>query len=183
MKSSKMSGKKQQKERLVAKFSKIRTRNNTPILDAGSGIFTSKTRKKLLGISKQQKEWKSKNDFWHDRRNSVERALIDLHLFLETADRNNINQVITAEVLRPVVVSLLHKGDDRVYGEMPDVNTAEIAHLFIQQGFRCLSEQNKYITKSHARTIEEALDLSTFLVETFKPENERLLHFRYIPTA
>ena len=66
---------------------------------------------------------------------------------------------------------------------MPDVNIAEIARLFIQQGFRCLSEQNKYVTKSHARTIEDAIDLSYFLVDTFKPESERAIVSHYKPTG
>jgi len=159
----------------IAKFSSF-------IQTAEGGIFTRKTRRRLggkLGLSGRDR---TRNQFWYKVRNRVRTALKDLELFIKSADESHVKQVLTAETLRPVVVSLLHKGDVRVYGKMPDVSIAEIAHLFIQEGLRCLSEHNKYVTKSHARTIEEAIDLSSFLVETFKPESERIMPSRYVPT-
>jgi len=160
----------------IAKFSSF-------IKTAGGGIFTRKTRRRLAGELGLSGRNKTKNQFWCDVRNRVRNALRDLELFIESADADQVNQVLTEETLRPVVFGLLHKGDVRVYGKMPDVNIAEIARLLVQQGFRCLSEQNKYVTKSHARTIEDALDLSNFLVETFKPESERSLAHGYVPPA
>lgn len=170
-----MSEKNDIREVVIAKFSSF-------IKTAGGGIFTRKTRMRLggkLGLSGRDR---TKNQFWDDVRNRVRNALKDLELFIESADEKQVKQVLTAETLKPVIVSLLQKGDVRVYGKMPDANIAKIAHLFVREGFRCLSEQNKYVTKSHARTIEEAIDLSNFLVETFKPESERHLVSRYIPT-
>ena len=146
------------------------------------GIFRQKTREKMVTKKGISKKGLRKDQFWYKQRENVKTTLLDLHLFIKEAGERSVNMVVTAKALRPVVVTLLHKGDVRVHGKMPDVNIAEIAHLFIQEGFRCLAEDNKYVTKSHARTIEEALDLSTFLVETFKPESERRITPRYVPT-
>lgn len=153
-------------EKLIAKFK--------PHIKRRGGIFTTKTRERLLGIRGQAGRDRTKYDFWYDMRNYVKTALVDLQLFIEVADRGNLHQVITYETLKPLVETLLwHPVVDHAE---PDLKRAEIAQLFIQAGFNYLRSM-KGITLSHGRTIEEAVDLSRYLVESFKPESER----RYTP--
>jgi hypothetical protein len=134
----------------------------------GGGIFTSSARNALL--TKGEKS----SDFWYDRRNNIENALIDMRLFIETAGDKNVNAVINEEKLRPVVETLLWY--PVVEHSAPDLNKAEVARLCIRAGFNYLKEMKK-IPLSSERTIEEAVDLSDYLVELFKPETER----RYSP--
>ena len=160
--------------KLIAKFrKKIKTRKGTPFLDVAGGIFTPTTRKKVLGIVKQPEPRVSRNQFWYKMRNQVERALLDLQLFIEVAGKNNVNQVITQETLKPIVEALLFPYS--MDGDLkPDLNRAEIAQLFIETGFSYLkSMKPENITLTHKDTIERAIDLSRYLVEMFKPEGKR----------
>ena len=52
---------------------------------------------------------------------------------------------------------------------------AKIAYVFIDKGFHYLAYASTQasITLSHKRTINEALDLANYLVQSFKPEKER----------
>lgn len=171
------------RKKVIAKFKKITTKNGTLFPAMGGGIFTPTTRKKVLGIMKQPEPGVSKNQFWEDRRNSVERALIDLRLFVEVAGKNNINQVITQENLKPIVEALLWY--PLVAQAEPDLNLARIAQLFVDYGFaylRGMMGHTRYgIPRSSQRTIEEAIDLSNYLVfqaeaakEAFKERQEKL---------
>ena len=135
---------------------------------AGGGIFTSSTRNALL------RQGEKSSDFWYNRRSNVENALIDFRLFIEVAGDKNVNVVINEKTLRPVVETLLWY--PVVEHSMPDLNKAEVARLCIRAGFNYLKEMKK-IPLSSQRTIEEAVDLSDYLVELFKPETER----RYSP--
>lgn len=141
------------RERLIAKFS--------PHVKARGGIFTKKTRGRLLGILRQTGRGRTEHDFWYDVRNYVKTGLIDLELFIEMADKKHVNQVVTKETLTPVVRALLfHQILDEAE---PDVRRAEIAQLLIHEGFRYL--RGGAVTLSHKRAIEEALDLTNYLVE------------------
>lgn len=142
------------------------------LLRGGGGIFTPKTRKGLLGILGQAGRARTRNQFWYKVRNRVRTALTDLQLFIEVTGKNNVNQVVTQETLAPVVKALLS------FKEGPDLKRAEIARLFIRTGFNYLKSKEKDITLSHHRTTEEALDLTDFLVESFKPESKRQYHPR-----
>jgi hypothetical protein len=125
---------------------------------AGGGIFTTKTRKRLLGMSGLSGRDRTKNDFWNDVRKRVRNAQKDLQLFVMTSDRDQVNQVITAETLVPAIRALL---DSR----MSDLNRAEIARLFITEGFSYLQGTSVLnITLAHDRTITEAIDLANYLV-------------------
>lgn len=144
------------------------------VATAGSGIFTRSTREKLLGT---KRKWggrgekagkKTINTFWYRTRNQVRTALTDLQFFIESADKSNVNQVVTAETLKPIVNALLwHPILDE---ELPDQKRAEIAELFIKAGFEYLSAKSGNYVSLHKRIIKEALELSALLVKTFKEE-------------
>jgi len=153
-------------ETKVEKIERLKRILGKHILEMDSGIFRTETRKKILGIKKQPEPGLDRNQFWYKRRKQVERALIDLTLFIEVSGKKNVNQVITQESLRPVVSALLwHPIVDRVD---PDVNLAEIAQLLIESGFSYLREMfratDRHLPLSSQRTIEEAVDLSKYLV-------------------
>jgi len=78
---------------------------------AMGGIFTPKTRKRLLGTATPYggEEGKTLANFWYRTRTYVSNALVDLELFLETADKKQIDQVITAEAIEPILKTLLWK--------------------------------------------------------------------------
>lgn len=136
------------------------------------GIFTRKTREKLLikkGISERGQPV---NTFWYRQRENVKTALIDLQLFIEVADEKNVDQVITRETLEPILYALLYSVRARDLLN-PNQNRAEIANLFIQGGFIHLKEVTRNITLSHQRTIDEAIDVSNFLTDSLKPEKNR----------
>jgi len=139
---------------------------------AGSGIFGRSGREKLLGTKRiygGKGDEATKNTFWYRTRNKVRTALEDLRLFIESADKRNVNQVVTVETLEPVVHALL--GLPITYEELPDRKRAEIAELFIKRGFEYLSaKSSNHVTLPHKRTIEEALDLSSYLVRSFRGE-------------
>jgi hypothetical protein len=167
----------------IAKFSKIRTKNETPILKAGRGIFTSKTRKRIMGIMKQPEPGLSRNQFWWKRRNEVERALIDLRLFIEKAERDDVNQVITRESLTPVVEALL--GRPIVEDDVGDLNLAEIAQLLIQNGFDYLGTMRQRLSpltydmpSSSAQTMNFAVELSHNLVSDIRVHEQALIQRR-----
>jgi len=144
------------------------------VATAGSGIFTRSTREKLLGTKRMwggrgqeggrdEKVMKrTVNTFWYRTRNQVRTALTDLQFFIESADKSNVNQVVTAETLSPIVYGLLDLPIKQK--KIPDRVRSEIARLFIEAGFRYLSGTNvDYMTLSHKRTLGEALDLATLL--------------------
>ena len=87
---------------------------------------------------------------------------------MEFAGDENINQVINSRNLHPLIFKLFS------FYHGPDVTKAEIAKLLIQESFNYLYRMNTSgIILSHQRTIDEAVDLSNYLVESLKPEEER----------
>jgi hypothetical protein len=137
------------------------------------GIFTKSKRKKIMGIKGVAGRDVRKADFWQDVRDHVRAALLDLQLFLTFASDNDISLVITLENLYPIIHGLIPtRGVARVQREL---RKAEIAHAFIDLGFHYLYQASTpaSITLSHKRTINEALDLANYLVQSFKPEKER----------
>lgn len=141
------------------------------------GIFTHKTREKILtgkGISGRGVK---KNQFWYHQRENAKSALIDLQLFIELSEKSDVDQVMTKESLEPIIGSLLL--GLAVFNEPPDKNRAEIADMLIRQGFSYLEQKaGNHITKSHDRTIMEALDLSNYLLNAIDgtPYTGRPLH-------
>jgi hypothetical protein len=134
------------------------------------GIFTQKTREKMItkeGISESSP---AKNTFWYRQRENVKTALLDLYLFLKEAGEDNVKQVFTEETLAPIVNALL-KID---YPTAPELRKAEISRLFILYGFNYLHKTYlNNLTVSHKDTIHTAVDLSDYLAESLKPFGER----------
>lgn len=142
------------KENLIAYFGRF-------LAEKGGGIFTTITRKRLLGIDGLSGRDRTKNDFWNDVRKRVKNALVDLNLFISTADRAQVNKVINSETLVQLVRSLL---DTR----KADITKAEIACLFINEGFYYLqSTSGGNMTLAHGRTIDEATNLANYLVTNY----------------
>ena len=137
-----------------------------------NGVFTRKTRERLLGISGLSGRNRTKIDFWLDVREHVKTALIDLQLFIEMAGEKYVNMTITHESLESIArVLLWHPVVERAD---PDVNKAEIARLFIKWGFEYLSNMAPdLMTISHEQTRATAVDLAEFLAESFKLPSER----------
>ena len=71
------------------------------------GIFTPKTREKMItgkGISESSPV---KNTFWYRQRENVKTAILDLYLFLRAAGEENIKQVFTEVTVAPMISSLI----------------------------------------------------------------------------
>jgi len=156
-----MSIEKQREKYLIAKFKPFIARQ-------GGGIFTRKTRERLLGTRHLSGRDRTKNDFWYDVRNRVKSALVDLELFVQTADKQQKEQVLTKDSLEPAISALLtpHFSWSE---QQPNPVKAEIADMLIKHGFSYLGEMaKKDITLSHDRTMKEALDLSNYLLQKIK---------------
>jgi hypothetical protein len=151
------------KETLIAKFK--------PFTDkAGGGIFTKKTRERLLGLRVASGRDRTRNQFWYDVRNNVKNALVDLELFIETTDKDQLDQVLTRKSLEPVI-AVLFQGFKAYSETEADLNRADIADMLILLAFRYLKEKaRKGISLSHSRTIDEAVDLTDFLLHMIKGE-------------
>jgi hypothetical protein len=132
-------------------------------LGTQGGIFTQRTRERIMTNEGLSGRGITRNQFWYRQRENVKTALIDLQLFTEFSDKTNIDQVLTKDSLEPIITSLL-----RVPAEVePDPNLAEIAEMLIHWAFEYLQEKSvQNITLSHRRTIEEAEDLSRYLRRT-----------------
>jgi hypothetical protein len=156
-----MSKEDEHKKYLIAKFKPFIARRE-------GGIFTTKTRERLLGTRVASGRNRTKNDFWYDVRNRVKSALVDLELFVETADKEQMDQVLTKDSLEPTIRALLYSY--YIWSDpQPNPIKAEMADMLIQWGFNYLGEKaKKNITLSHDRTMKEALDLSNFLLQTIK---------------
>jgi len=145
-------------EHLIAKF-------NQHITKADGGAFTPITRKRLVGIKELSGRDRTKNDFWYDVRQRLKRGLIDIELFIEFAERDQVNQVLTADSLQPIVSALL-KGF--AFGGTRDLNKGEIAQMLVQNGLEYLQGMNPDMSMTENRTISEAIDLSRHLVSDMK---------------
>jgi len=142
---------------------------------ASRGIFHSKTRKRLLGQLKLSGRYRTKTAFWSEQEQKVKSALVDLQLFIETAEElhnENIEKVLNLETLKPIVEALLLNPVNR--NAEPDYSRGEIANLFVQNGFwylQCMGK--KLINESSIHTINLACDLSHFLADSFRSDSEK----------
>ena len=129
------------------------------------GIFTSKARKRLLGLSPGRPGWsESSADFRHDMREYVKQALIDLELFIETADEKDINRVINVETIEPVINSYFTL-DFGPHAER-SIFKAELARKMVYDGFYYLRvTQYGNVPDYESKIIDEALDVSKNLAE------------------
>jgi hypothetical protein len=152
-----------EREKLIANFRK-------KFALTKGGIFTHKKRERIMGTIRRTGRGRKEADFWQDVRDYVRAALIDLRLFLEFADENDVSLVMTGESLNPVIEKLVSSR----YPVKKDLRIADIANVLIQNGFRYLYYSEIHdITLSHKRTMNEALDLANYLVQSYLPSEER----------
>jgi hypothetical protein len=125
------------------------------------GIFRKTTREKLLTKQGISGRGQPVNTFWYRQRENVKTALLDLELFIESADKDQVNQVLTRQTLRPILSRLF----SRPSVAEPDTIRSDIADLFIQESFDYLKGQIERMTLSHDRTVNEATDLSSYFLQ------------------
>jgi hypothetical protein len=140
------------------------------------GIFKKKRRKQLLGIlgksgRNRPLEGKSKNSFWYDVRETVRNGLIDLQLFVETADDKNVNSVMNKETLSPLVYAFLNHS--RLYhNNKEDSSKAKVAQMLVEYGLDYL-KNSKYVYPNQRQAINETIDLSKQITILFLTDKEK----------
>ena len=112
-----MSDKKSEIKYFQDKYRRLYTHPNYA---RSGGFFRTKKRKQLLNISGKSGRGMSKSDFWYDVRETVKTGLIDLQLFIDSANTNNLNRVINPESLIGILQSLFYKSQ-------AETNKAKIA--------------------------------------------------------
>lgn len=145
---------------------------------ARKGLFTPTKRKRLLGeIPKGKREIKYKSQFRYEVREQVKTALIDFQLFIGMGDKDSVNDVITPEIIKPLVDVLLFSRIKET--AEPNVNTVKIAQMFIHQGFQYLQRISKdNIGRLHEGAIGNALEICDILANLHLPFGERWEHPR-----
>jgi hypothetical protein len=107
-------------------------------------------------------------------RNVARKEIVDLTKLADMLPKDQLEQIFTWETLKPVVEALLHNQTE------PDPVRAQIAQLFIEEGFGCLvGMKTELMTKVHLRTKDEATDLANYIVESLKPDGKRFFHNSY----
>ena len=150
-----------QKEKSIDKFKRLYQKTQ-------GGIFHNRTRKKIITKEGISGRGRTKDQFWYRQRENVKTGLIDFRLFIEEAGKNNVNQVVNEESLRPIVTALLER--PLIHQDPIDIERAEVANLFIKYGLKYL--RGGAVTKIHKRSIDEALDLAHYLLLKVRMESE-----------
>ena len=140
------------------------------------GFFTKKKRKQLLSLLGKSGGRTGKNTkihFRHEVRETVETALIDLLLFIRTADDNDLHQVLKKDTLEPIVKALFLFYSIRDFPK-PDAERAKIALMFIQRSFEYLQKTTTVLTtSSQERMIDDAVSTAKQLTLLLVPESDR----------
>ena len=104
-------------------------------------------------------------------RNVARKEIADLTKLAKMLPDDQVDQIFNIDTLKPIVDELLcnqihgPSGTDRAKTYL---ERSKIAQLFIRSGFDYLSTMKPIMmTSSHRRTVEEADDLSLFLLESF----------------
>ena len=162
---------KNEKEKMILKYEKH--------IKAKSGIFTSKTRARLLGTKikgREPSEFKGSQqeaNFWYRQKIGIKSGLRDLELFMEGVDEKKVNEIITFENINPLVELLLLRPTRK--NSIVNLDRVKIARIFIQRGFQYLRKMSKdSIGGLHERAISEALEVCDYLVDLHLPASERL---------
>ena len=135
--------------------------------EAKGGIFSRKAREKLIGKVRSYGKNQTNINFWYDRRNDIKSAFVDLTLFFEVAGRKNVNQVFE-DVDIELFLDALLRGDKEFPLDDSNPKKAMIVQKLVEAGLLFLSNNLPHkITLSHKRTIEEAIDLTEYLVSEF----------------
>ena len=166
-----------QKMKIKTKNEKIKLEYDESYIE-GKGIFSSKVRGRLLGIKtrgREPNEFKnpqSKANFWYSRREAIKGVLKDIQLFIEVADEESLNRVITIESIKPIVEALLFS---RIKENVaPNVNTVKITQMFIHRSFQYLKRMNKdNIGRFHEKAISNGLETCDILANLLLPFGER----------
>ena len=173
----------QEKFRRLYKKSKKGKLDKTAVADfvRYGGIFGLKRRKQLLGLMGKSGGREGKNtkaDFRFDVREQVKTSLIDLQLFIETAENKDLKNVINRETIEPLVNSILNINDNQ------NGVKSKLAQLLIETGFHYLQKINgEYLTNSQHQAIDEAIDQSKQLTLLTLPVNERQKYRLSVPRA
>lgn len=135
-----------------------------PFIKKRGGIFTPSTRNRLLRYSPGRHGYSQADaDFRYNVRRFVKQALVDLEMFLEVADKKDVNRIINQESLEPIARALLWKMRDK-----PDASLAMIAHMLIWYGFHYLKVQNPIsLPDILDGQIDSAIDISNKLTDCF----------------
>ena len=137
-----------------------------PFFHERGGIFTSKARKRLLGLSPGRSGWAEEtSDFRSDRNHDVKQALVDLEMFIDVADKKDIDRVLNEGSLRPVVAALLPLSAG------PDRSRAEIADMFVRWGLDYLVStvgRDNPIIAAFQPDIDKIVQLSYLLVRSLE---------------
>jgi hypothetical protein len=143
------------------------------------GIFSQVTREKILTGEGISGKGRPKNQFWYHQRENVKTALLDLCLFVEFAGDDNVDKVVTKEALKRLVGALLRDTvfpySTQLHHKSPydlKIKRAEIADLFIRSGFDYFEFVGSDMTLSHKRTMDEAIDLSNYLLRKLSEHKE-----------
>ena len=140
-------------------------------LEGEGGIFQDRTRRQLLNLPPSKKRGRPKDDdlsgealnqfSWQRIRDNIRKALVDLELFLEVAQEDQIRQVCNEESFAPITKVLFHTPQARC--EPYSNSRAKIAGQFIEWGFAYL-RQNK-LNMANKDALEKAVDLSWSLTK------------------
>jgi hypothetical protein len=129
------------------------------------GIFANKSRERIAGVSNLSKRYRTEKQFWAEMTSYIKPALFDLELLIKYAHKEDINQIINYEALKPVVYSILS-----LKKRPSDKTRAEIAQLFIMAGFDYLLHWPDIPVGSIKKDIEKAEELSNFFVKSLGGE-------------
>jgi hypothetical protein len=143
------------------------------------GIFTKKRRKQLLGLKGKSGrdrplEGQSKYSFWYDVRESVKSGLIDLQLFIEAADEQNVNNVLNRQSIEPVVNAFFFY--QKPQNENDVSSKAKVAHMLVNHGLDYLRSESRFgqLRKKEEQEIDDAIELSNQLAFRLLSEGERM---------
>jgi hypothetical protein len=156
--------------------------------DSEGGIFTSKTRRRLLAVKPDKKlNFREDNyDMWRDIKIYVKNGLKDLELFCETAHPDQVREVFKTTVDRNIedlerkpslekTLSILLKDfktykkkinpeNDLKYSEPSNIDRdrvwkAELAYNIIRIALKYFQDENLITSKIHERLCSEVLDM------------------------
>ena len=142
------------------------------------GIFGFKKRKQLLGVIeksegtciKEEDEKTTFYNFWYKIRKTVKTTLIDLQLFIETANKKDVNLVLDKDTVQNFLTTLL-------YHPKEDAMNVKIAQMLAEQGLSYLRYKSQYITQAQINSIDETILMTKQLTIMELPENERIQYY------
>lgn len=144
-------------------------------LTGGGGFLRKQKRKQLLGLTdKEQCSRVQTTDFRYRLRKKVKTALIDLQLFIQTANYKDVDKVINLDTLTPLFRAMLFQ-DSKTNKTKMGTAQAKIAQLMIETGYEYLKTRtSNVITSNQKQMIQDAVALSKQLTILMIPQKERI---------